>query len=374
MKHIKGLDTLRAYSIALVIIAHWGPSYTDQQPIWKFIQIFLAPDGSVGVTIFFVLSGFLITSILLDAKANSSTPNHFITIKNFFFRRALRIFPIYYLMIGFLYLVNYVDVRANIAYALTYTMNIFCYNTNSWNSISHTWTLCIEEQFYILWPWLILFTKDKYLKYLFILFIGTGIISSYYALTNGHIAPFLPHHCFDAFGIGGLYAYMRQDETRCRKFEKAMWVIGPASLAVFLYWQVPFYINQPQPALSIFRKTIISIVALWLIILIVNNRSAIMKKYLLENRFFNFIGKISYGLYLYHIPFLTHVAWPLKSYMERLGNEHQQFKLLFTNYAFYYTLSTGLLVLLAWLTFTLIEKPFLRIKKYFKYEPAIATT
>ena len=373
MEHVKGLDTLRAYAVILVIFAHWGPNFnTDPNAhLGHFIQEFFIPDALFGVTLFFVLSGFLITSILLRARndANENGIMKTAIIKNFFFRRVLRLFPVYYILVAFLYAINMGDVRANIGYALTYTMNILCYRTNTWNSISHTWTLAIEEQFYLLWPWLILFTGCRYMKRILGLIVITGAVSSYFAVERfGHMEPFLMFNCFDAFGIGAFYAYARLNTTFCCKFEKAIsWLMAPAIIA-YIYWKILHYAYQPLgPGIS-FCKTVDSIISVWLIILILNSKSAKVKKYILENRVLNYIGKISYGLYLFHPPFATVVMPSLRAFIARSAVQFPAYKDIILSYAVDYWFSVMVLIAIASLSYYLIEKPFLRLKHFFRYK------
>ena len=142
MKYIKGLDTLRAFAVMFVIIYHWGLPLPDG-PGKHFLQE-LIPSGPFGVTLFFVLSGFLITSILLEARTTAKTRLR--VIRNFIIRRILRIFPIYYVTIFVLTWIGYPFIRENLDWLLSYTSNILVFRNHSWNSFSHTWSLSVEEQ------------------------------------------------------------------------------------------------------------------------------------------------------------------------------------------------------------------------------------
>jgi peptidoglycan/LPS O-acetylase OafA/YrhL len=143
---IPSLDGLRALSIGLVLIGHlagtpWFPLSRDVGSFWNF--------GDFGVRVFFVISGFLITGLLLDEIAKAGR----IRLGRFYFRRTLRIFPPYYAYLfvmfgaaalGFVQLAPY-----DAAYSLSYTSNY--YTERSW-FVGHTWSLSVEEQFYLLWP------------------------------------------------------------------------------------------------------------------------------------------------------------------------------------------------------------------------------
>eukprot|EP01136_Pigoraptor_vietnamica_P044419 Opistho-1_new@21151 len=159
LKYYEGLDVLRAFAVCFVIIAHWGPSKFRSE-ILTFIFQKIIPDGLFGVDLFFVLSGFLITSILLNAKDNANG-NRMTIIKSFYIRRALRIFPIYYLLIAIVYLLNDQSVKDHLIYYLSYTSNFLTFKLRDWGSISHTWSLAVEEQFYLIWPWIIIFIPKK---------------------------------------------------------------------------------------------------------------------------------------------------------------------------------------------------------------------
>src|ERR1051325_8313432 len=116
MKYIKGLDTLRALAVILVIIHHWGlPFVSDKAP--SLYQRILVPDGRFGVDLFFVLSGFLITSILLEARLTGGTAPRMV-IRNFIIRRSLRIFPLYYAVIVLLFIVKFPFVSDHLPWFL----------------------------------------------------------------------------------------------------------------------------------------------------------------------------------------------------------------------------------------------------------------
>ena len=162
------LDALRAIAVFFVLLEHWVPG-----TYW--FKIF--PYGMAGVTLFFVLSGFLITRILLRSRIKSESLNQskLHSLKQFYIRRTLRIFPIYYITIFILLIFNINNIRQIFFWFLTYTSNIYFYLIQNWaGSLSHLWTLAVEEQFYIIWPFIILFIPKRFLFRTIILIISTG--------------------------------------------------------------------------------------------------------------------------------------------------------------------------------------------------------
>ena len=150
------LDTLRAVAVLMVIVAHWMGEYRTVHAL---------PLGMVGVTLFFVLSGFLITQILLrEREAGDSGDEKKRALGRFYIRRTLRIFPVYYLFLLLLYLSGVPEFREDALWYVFYSVNILAYDHQSWvGPATHLWTLAVEEQFYLVWPLLILFTPRQHL-------------------------------------------------------------------------------------------------------------------------------------------------------------------------------------------------------------------
>ena len=367
MKYIKGLDTLRAFAVFFVIIGHFGFWFDTTTPSGKFISLVAIPDGRFGVDLFFVLSGFLITSILLKAKDDGTDANRFSIIKNFFARRALRIFPIYYLLLFFLFIINYPDVRQYFWYYATYTSNLLPYHTNTWNRYCHTWTPSVEEQFYLLWPWLIIFVNNRNLKYIFLAAVLTGVLSTYISVSvQGHMEPFLVFNNFDAFGLGGLYAWCMRNDKHNRLFIKTLKIFVIIPIAMCFYWRMGVMNNTALPFYFLV-KTCNSIVALWLIVLVVNNKSARVGKYILGNKVVNYIGKISYGIYLYHFVYIGYFFAFINKFLYAITLSYPALNRVIHDQHTDYWIEVFIMILIAAISYELIEKPILSLKKRFKY-------
>ncbi len=168
--YIPQFDSIRAIAVILVIIHHWFETN-------KVLNFF--PNGALGVNMFFVLSGFLITGILLKAKkqVEAETTTRGTAFKNFYIRRTLRIFPIYYLLLFVLWLMHDPAIAKDGVYYFTYTANYLFFSQQFFPArVAHLWSLAVEEQFYLIWPWLIILINRKWLPYL----IGLFLINWYF--------------------------------------------------------------------------------------------------------------------------------------------------------------------------------------------------
>ena len=362
MTYIKQLDALRAIAVSLVMWWHWVPE-THPLNSYEF--------GSMGINIFFVLSGFLITRILLNNRLRSESAgvSRITVTKNFYVRRALRIFPIYYLTIGFVWLTApYVgtEIRSSLWYFLSYTSNFYFFARQQWDGmLSHMWSLAVEEQFYLLWPWLILFLRKRQLPLVMGLFIVVGFVSKA-ALMDNKIFVVFTTCCFDAFGIGGLLAWV----ITCRNdllpvFYRGLSLLSGAGL---LLWCLPRLGVFPG-VFDHFPVDILHVVfSAWLITYVYVNAAAgrLRADFLLANPVLIFLGKISYGLYLYHLLIPVYVVSAIQKLLVPVPLFAPVVSFLYRPYVFA-LLDLLVLVLVAWLSFVLVEQPFLRLKRRFAY-------
>jgi peptidoglycan/LPS O-acetylase OafA/YrhL len=310
---IAGLDGLRAIAILLVFFLHADYVYI----------------GWVGVQLFFVLSGFLITGILLRMKENESTKNYF---KKFYGRRFLRIFPVYYLYIvlmlavtGLLIHIGYRKAymqlfQEQVPYALTYVYNLYnasrVYSGES-RLIGHFWSLSTEEQFYIFWPLILFLTPKKHLKKLFwgALLIGPLFRLGVTALFKYTGAPFLydkvgvviyvlPFSQIDAFALGAMITQFKFPKAKLQFFTLLVLlpVIGLATQyystgALEIPSALGFLFPLQYDLKQVWGYLYLNYLFALLIYLVVREKLFLR---LLETKAMQYIGKISYGLYVYH--------------------------------------------------------------------------
>ncbi|MEK7392674.1 MAG: acyltransferase, partial [Fibrobacterota bacterium] len=225
MKYHEKIDGLRFVAIAFVLIEHFGPVLGHR-----------ITAGYYGVDLFFVISGFLITNILLDSKKS-----FLVSYKNFVGRRTLRIFPIYYLTLGFMLAIGYQPCRDSILYLATYTFNYaWVYHQIPPAALTHFWSLAVEEQFYLFWPVFILALR-RFPKVLFVSILGI-VALCFFQLTTSYWDAVTPYNYVGLFPragslcLGALGAMMHRQKTILDEVFKNMlleWVVFGA-LAISL--------------------------------------------------------------------------------------------------------------------------------------------
>ncbi|MDB5205706.1 MAG: acyltransferase 3 [Flavisolibacter sp.] len=291
--HYPGLDALRGIAIILVVLYHYFP----------FFRI-----GWIGVDLFFVLSGFLITGILLRTREEK---NYF---RNFFLRRAFRIFPLYFLVLIVFYICSpllFTQKQVGSAY-FYYTNNQvwFWTFTENWLLIrqgpppepylQHFWSLAIEEQFYLVWPFLLYGVRSLViLKYflvaLFFMAISLRVILWIYFI--GHEAFY--YNTFarvDGFAAGAFLSILVFQKER---ISKTLMLIAFFGLAAVFFCAILVSKNLDHNSAP-FATVGYSVAALFFMCIcfkLINSNSIIARSGFLKQ-----IGRISYGIYVYHIP------------------------------------------------------------------------
>ena len=307
--YFPSLNGLRFIAAFLVIIFH-VEIFKSRMGLQNYSTVpFFNIIGSLGVILFFVLSGFLITYLLLSEQNKTNT----ISIKNFYIRRILRIWPLYFFLtaIGFFLLPKFsflelgasaTDIYSNfgkkIALFLVFFPNIAFAFFNETLYLTQLWSVGVEEQFYLTWPVLMKTIKSKEL--LFYSIIGGYLFIKVFAFK------WIYYHLFwyldiqrlwflfsltsiDCMAIGGLFALylFRKDKKLSFLFSRPVQIVTLAVLLLFM----GFGVEIPRVHFEFY--------ALFFGILILNlagNPKAIIS---LENKVFNYLGKISYGLYMY---------------------------------------------------------------------------
>ena len=344
------LDSLRALAVAAVAWSHWAPREMHGGILW----------GAYGVKLFFVLSGFLITSILLEcrAAADDSPGGSWFALRSFYARRFLRLMPLYYVTLLLAALVNIKPVRETLGWTLSYAANFYFFQRNNWNGvISHFWSLAVEEQFYLVWPLVIMFLPAKWLKPAV---IGTVIASAgawlVLAILNvqSPVMGTLPMLCCDSLGLGAVLALIKGSAARDRLATLALRIGLPAWLAA----EALSRLSIKHPLLFWLQQETILLVFVWLI-----QRAAVgftgPVGRVLENRALVGLGTISYGLYIIH-----NFAPPMLGPLARLLDLPRWMTRGLPNRILFQTLLT---IALAWVSWQIMEQPIQRWKRFFPY-------
>jgi peptidoglycan/LPS O-acetylase OafA/YrhL len=352
--HFAGLNGIRAIAAIAVVISHITLGLKEFNLDPYIFGTFLdgKPQGlslaGFGVSIFFVLSGFLITYLLQVEKQILA-----INIKKFYLRRILRIWPLYYLylflsVLAILYfgfdlntntLLLYIFYSANVPFILNTTLTF----------LSHYWSLGVEEQFYVFWPWIN--KKISSLTTFTILFILIIITLKTYLhiFQPGTLLEEIIHitrfHCMMIGALGALLYKMKHPlfiKFTDNKFTQ--------SICWFILFLVA--INQYHLA-SFIDNEIISVVGLVIIIGQINIKNRIVN---LEIGIMDFLGKISYGIYVIH----PLIIFLFSKWLGQLNINAP------TKYLIVYSLITASTIALSYLSYTYFEKYFLVFKKRFE--------
>jgi peptidoglycan/LPS O-acetylase OafA/YrhL len=348
MEYKPKLDGLRCIAILMVLIGHFLYFLGGTNP------------GIYGVNLFFVLSGFLITSILL----NETGTDIVVSYQNFLGRRALRIFPIYYLLITCFVSLDLDAIKSDLFFLYTYTYNFHVSGLANWERHIYApyWSLSVEEQYYLFFPILILLLNRRPNLQLIILFmiILVALTERIFRLTGvHHYVNLIPNMW--ALGIGSIGAWFRYHDKLNTTIFKSVWI----ELLMLLALCLVFHMGENlkgfifYPLINIFF--VIKAACFDFATKPINN--------FLSSKWAIFIGRISYGIYLYHIMvlhfFTDYVFNPLwnKIPFSSLGFFA---KLQFNATLIKFPFVTLLTILLAYLSFRYIESPILKLKnEYF---------
>jgi peptidoglycan/LPS O-acetylase OafA/YrhL len=299
MKRIASLDGFRAISILLVLFHHSRFSIGFPH---RFDE--LARQAEVGVTIFFVISGFLITNLLLTEQSKNGAVN----LKGFYYRRILRIIPVYILYVFFLLLWQHIEDlsldKFDLIHVLTFTENFA--SRKNW-FIGHFWTLSIEEQFYLFWPLLVILFKKHLKVILFILCIYSCVarvlVYKHPGIEMLMLGQFFQYS--DAIFIGsfGGIMYFEKPEILQHRFFKS-YLAQLVALCLFLTF-VYFTEHGMLAVISLpFGRSIISASTLFIILSYIRPSDKMIFK-ILNNKVVIHIGILSYSIYIWQQFFFT---------------------------------------------------------------------
>ena len=341
MKRIPQLDAVRGIAVLLVLV-HNTYIYPQLHLGW------IADNGWMGVDLFFVLSGFLITGILLDTKESHSY------FSSFYIRRSLRIWPLYYASLLFMFLivpmVRPVEAHAIFdprsspwwAYPLFLQNYLVPVPTQARGLLGVTWSLAVEEHFYLVWPLVVRFCNPSQLRRIAIVIIVASPLLRLFLLQYGVQIYSNPVCRLDGLMAGALLALViRSGDFASSKFVLPAWIVLFVSLPLALLLD-NFHA----------RWIVFSLVALgalsFVYLALFSNQPQFQA--VLRNRFLVYTGVISYGIYM----------------LEKIPIDLVKTTRLGVTSPWAYPLTIAATYLIAVLSWNLLETPFLRLKDLFR--------
>lgn len=361
--HFHSIDALRFFAFLKVYFLHI--------PIQASFPIFayLKAGGGLGVAFFFVLSGFLISYLLVFDKLQNGT----IHVKNFFIRRSLRIWPLFYLIVILVFLLPFsikdnfgwhiiqhgyaLDWRYSFSFLENYKM-LMTDNYPKTTPLSVFWSLCIEEHFYIFWLICLFYLPIKHMPKFFVgcfflawsarlaeplIFQNTNIVSND-LFTN-----------LDFFASGAFLGFfVAKDDKATTNFINSIpiyikYCIVILVISIVIFRILPYYENS---WFNVFRPSIIAISFAAFLALFIPQNSRIK----IKNHYLNYLGSISYGLYVYHIIFI-HITLHF-CVKNAIKIDDWPTLLLFISFTFCCT------VICSMLSYHLFEKKFLLLREH----------
>jgi peptidoglycan/LPS O-acetylase OafA/YrhL len=360
---IPAFDGLRGAAVLAVLLHH----LSDYCPDTSGLKVILR-GGWCGVDLFFVLSGFLITGILLDTR---HSPNYF---RAFYVRRILRIFPVYYLTLtGILFAAHFIPALTSVLPPPHDRVFYFFYLNNWWgllrggwhfNVIGHFWSLAVEEQFYLVWPFVVWRLSQKRMQALALCGIllapvlRIAVDATYGAVRDIVENPFCR---MDSLLMGALLASLVRTQRTGKKWQPALHLLaitfGIAIIAGGFSDVLLLKIVHSPLLISSGLAVVFGGLVSWTFL---NKNVETSAQKVLRSPALTFCGKYSYGIYVYHVPLL----WLVARYYLSLKPANSLFSFLL--------LTCGVILLtiaLAKLSFDYFELYFLKWKANFVAAP-----
>jgi peptidoglycan/LPS O-acetylase OafA/YrhL len=366
-RKMAALDGIRGLAILLVLVSHIYRFMPPNNPIIKAVHIMFAYGGS-GVSLFFVLSGFLITGILLDTR---HAANYF---TSFYMRRVLRIFPLYYavlivVLLGMHYFYPWLSPgAANRKLFFLYVSNWVVLWKGTWNPnyIWHFWSLAVEEQFYVLWPLCVWLLTPANLRRVAIGAFPVALGWRLYSVLRYGPSPAVANATIshvDALLAGALCALVVRDCAALIPVRRWLPLTSIVTLGSCLTVLLLLHDNSSR-MWSFYQTAGLSLMAIGFAALIlhtaITDRCPVAVQRVFTWRTLTQFGKYSYGIYVYHLPLIGLLEIQVYAKLPQHVKDSVGFGLAY--FAFLIALS----YFIAKLSYEKFERPMLDLKRHFK--------
>lgn len=377
-RHLPALDGLRGIAALGVVAAHVFPG-NPHNVVEKTIKG-MFDFGHVGVDLFFVLSGFLITGILYDSLPGEGF------FRNFYARRALRIFPLYYGVlavtgiVGVVWHLKYHRQLLSLALYLqntsVITIPLFRYLGPTGVPLNHFWTLAIEEQFYLVWPVLVflLRKRSRLLACCGFFFVFCPLLRAELFLRG--VFYFRIHETTlcraDTLLAGAALALLLRSRFHDGVLRAGWWILAAGILG--LICNEAAHIVAPQSPNASWHAALVTSLYDTVLAVACTGLLALTLRSPMIKGFFQIgalrsLGKYSYGIYVYHLILFAYLDVPMRKTLSAHMTSNKDIDVVLSG-----VLCFVLTVVVAYVSYRWYEKPFLRLKRYFEYSPSNAVT
>lgn len=352
---IPQLDGFRGIAILWVLLDHF------------FEKIYFFHFGWTGVNLFFVLSGYLITGRLSHHASTDGGKNYF---RNFYARRILRIFPLYYLFLaGFFFVLPllydhyglyFSDLKRDQLWYWTYLDNwLIVFSGPPGNLILLSlWSLAVEEQFYLFWPVIYRYVRGGDLKSTIIFLIVASIGVRIFTGVPFHHAYYSTLTACEPLLMGaGLFILIQ--EGRAVRYRRRFAIAALVALAaLFIIFVHQFSFETTNAWLMKYGYTAIDVLWAYLLYLAMTGSASVIR--VLTSKWLIWLGKYSYGIYIYHFVIFQMIVWKLDAILAGKGIAQ------LIAYPLGRAIGLSVTLLCSFASYQLFEKHFLRLKRYFR--------